>query len=129
MQSVSSKIWNGGHWDHLQLLHHKLHHIYLSIYLSINEISVTVFLNFDIVFVVNEFEFLLCYRVSQNRCNPFIWYWFISETSTMAVIWNMSYKKCILWAKDIKSMFACFCFFCNYISFQDMQSFLSFLSQ
>ena len=43
----------------------------------------------------------------------------------MVVIWNMSCKKCIFWARDIKSML--FFFNCSYISFQDMQSFYEFL--
>ena len=42
----------------------------------------------------------------------------------MAVIWNTSCKKYIIWARDIKSMFF---FNCYYICFQDMQSFFEFL--
>ena len=41
----------------------------------------------------------------------------------MAVIWNMHFEKCILWARDIKSML----YNCYYINFQDMQSFSEFL--
>ena len=32
-------------------------------------------------------------------------YRYDTETSALVVIWNTSWKKCILWAKDIKSMF------------------------
>ena len=42
------------------------------------------------------------------------------------VIWNISSKKCILWARDIKSMFF---FNCYYIIFQDVRYFSSVLSQ
>ena len=42
--------------------------------------------------------------MSQNRCNPLICLWFITETSIMVVISNTSCKKCILWARDIKLM-------------------------
>ena len=73
-------------------------------------------------FPTNNLTYLMIYWASQNRYNPFIW-WFITETSTITVIWNMSCKKCILWVRYIKSMF----FNCNHISFQDMQSFFEFL--
>ena len=33
-----------------------------------------------------------------------LWQGFITEATTMVVIWNMSNKKCTLWARDIKSM-------------------------
>ena len=41
----------------------------------------------------------------------------------MAVIWNTSFKKYILWARESRLMF----FNCYYISFQDMRSFFEFL--
>ena len=44
----------------------------------------------------------------------------------MTFIWNTSCKKCILWGRDIKSMFLFFFYF-HYISFQDMQSVFEFL--
>ena len=64
------------------------------------------------------------YSVSQNRCNPLIWLLFIVKTSSNAVIWNTSCKKCILSAGDIKSMGFFYCYDINYL---DMQSFLVFL--
>ena len=72
----------------------------------------------------HKFLRILTYRVSQNRCNLLIRWWFITETSAMMVIWSTSRKKIHLWARDIKSMF----FNCYYISFQDMQSFFEYLA-
>ena len=64
------------------------------------------------------------YRVSQNRSNPWILWWFITETSTMVVIWNTSSKKNSSLEQESSNQ----CVFnCYYISFQDMQSFFYFL--
>ena len=41
----------------------------------------------------------------------------------MAIVWNMSCKKWILWARDNRLMF----FNCNYTNFHDMQSFFVFI--
>ena len=66
----------------------------------------------------------LFYRVSQNRCKPINMIMICFGDKSNGVIWNTSYKKCILWAKDIKLMD-----FLNwyYISIQVMQSFFEFL--
>ena len=45
---------------------------------------------------------------------------YFTETSAMAIILNTSCTKCILWTREIKSMFF---FNCYYGSFQDMQHF------
>ena len=67
--------------------------------------------NFCDMFLIESLDFTKLhqienssYKVSQNRCNPLVWLWFITETNTMAVIWNTSCKKKILLVRHIKSI-------------------------
>ena len=67
--------------------------------------------SFDDIYIYIYIYVCVCvcvcvYSESQNWCNPLILQWFITETSAKAVIWNTSGKKCIIWSRDIKSMFS-----------------------
>ena len=65
--------------------------------------------------IKREQNLCILYKMSQKRCNPLIWKWFITVTSTKTVIWNMSCLKCIFWEWYQINAF----FNCCYISFHN----------